>query len=139
MKRSGFWLSAILAGVLAASGGIATGSRGSGHTSLSGTLDCIQLEHLWEAAGGASSEAFLAAEVATAESSGEQYARDPKAGTYTNGTADWGYWQVNTVNGGSSASYDPMTNAREAVAISRDGTDWYPWITWRKDLEVGEC
>lgn len=108
-------------------------------TSLSGTLSCAQLEKLWEQAGGSPSAAFLAAEVARAESGGRQYARDPVSGTYASGTVDYGYFQINSQNGASEASYDPLRNAEEAVTISRNGTDWYPWITWRRGLEVGQC
>lgn len=116
-----------------------SGGGGRSGTTLaavhSGTLDCYQLEQLWEAGGGASSAAFLAAEVARAESDGEQDATDNDS----NGTTDYGYWQINTINGGSPASYDPLTNAREAVAISDDGTNWWPWITYRHGAEVGQC
>ena len=105
----------------------------------SGTLSCRQLERLWVAAGGNPSAAFMAAEIARAESGGRQYARDPASGTYASGTADYGYWQINSVNGGSDASYDPMKNARQAVAISRNGTYWWPWITWRHGAENGQC
>lgn len=105
----------------------------------SGTLSCRQLEKLWIAAGGSPSAAFMAAEIARAESAGHQYSRDPASGTYANGSVDYGYWQINTINGGSPASFDPMKNAREAVAISRNGTYWWPWITWRHGAEHGQC
>ena len=105
----------------------------------SGTLSCRQLEQLWIAAGGNPAHAFLAAEVARAESAGLQYARDPASGTYASGTVDYGYWHINTINGGSPASFDPMKNARQAVAISRNGTYWWPWITWRHGAEAGQC
>jgi hypothetical protein len=108
------------------------GGSGVHSTSLSGTLDCSQLEQLWEDAGGSSSAAFTAAEVARAESSGEQYATDDDG----NGTEDFGYWQINTVN--YPVNFSPMQNAEDAVALyERDG--WYPWVTWKKGLEIGQC
>lgn len=100
----------------------------------SGTLDCTQLEQLWDAAGGNPADAFMAAEVATAESSGRQYAYLADS----NGTADEGYWQINTSHG-SLATYDPYGNARAAVIISRDGTNWWPWVTFDNNLEYGKC
>ena len=46
----------------------------SSASNLSGTLGCSGLEALWEAAGGSHAEAFMAAEIAMAESGGRQYA-----------------------------------------------------------------
>jgi LysM repeat protein len=46
-------------------------------SSLSGTLSCSGLEELWKSAGGSSAEAFMAAEIAMAESGGNQYALSP--------------------------------------------------------------
>lgn len=106
-------------------------SHGSSRTYLS----CSQLENLWVAAGGSSSAAFLAAEVAKAESSGAWWSTDDDG----NGTVDYGLWQINTVNGGNPGDYNDMTNARAAVAISRDGTRWTPWVTYNKGAEVGQC
>lgn len=112
----------------------ATAGAGVSSTSLSGTLDCSQLEKLWDDGGGAHSAAFEAAEIAMAESTGHQYALDEDS----NGSADYGYWQINSSNGGSPASYDPLTNARQAVSLyDRDG--WHPWVTWQKGLEIGRC
>lgn len=107
-------------------------------TSLSGTLSCTQLERLWKQAGGSPSAAFMAAEIARAESGGRQYARDPVSGLYTDGTVDEGYFQINTVHG-SLATYDPYGNARAAVIISNNGRDWSAWVTWKKGLEIGQC
>jgi hypothetical protein len=101
-------------------------------TSLSGTLNCTQLEELWESAGGSPSAAFLAAEVAMAESSGRQYATDDDG----NGTVDEGYWQVNSIHG---TTYDPLGNAEDAVRISDDGTYWKPWVTYDHGREIGQC
>jgi hypothetical protein len=66
---------------------------------LSGNLSCSGLEALWVAAGGAKSHAFVAAEIAMAESGGRQYAHSP--------TNDFGYWQINGVHG-AMATYNPI-------------------------------
>jgi LysM repeat protein len=98
--------------------------------SLSGTLGCTQLEDLWEAAGGSQGEAFTAAEIAMAESGGNQYA--------TGTVGERGYWQINPDHG-SLSTYDPMGNAKSAVIISADGTDWTPWTTYTSGLYNGRC
>jgi LysM repeat protein len=98
--------------------------------SLSGTLGCSQLEELWEAAGGSQTEAFTAAEIAMAESGGNQYA--------TGTVGERGYWQINPDHG-SLSTYDPMGNAKSAVIISADGTDWTPWTTYTSGLYIGRC
>lgn len=99
----------------------------------SGTLSCPGLEELWEDAGGAPSQALTAAEIAMAESSGQQYATDNDG----NGTTDEGYWQINTING--DATYSPLGNAKAAVSISDDGTNWSPWVTYQTGAYEGQC
>ena len=122
--------------------GSASGSSGSASapanvsasvssTSLSGTLSCSGLEQLWEEAGGNPSEAFMAAEVAMAESGGNQYAVSP--------TADYGYWQINASHGPAMATFNAYGNARAAIAISSDGTNWSPWTTYVTGAYAGKC
>ena len=91
-----------------------------------GTLSCSGLEALWESAGGSPGAAFTAAEIAKAESSGRQYATDTNGGAST----DRGYWQINSVHGALS-TYDAAGNARAAVQLSGNGTDWTPWVTYQ--------
>ena len=98
---------------------------------LSGTLGCKGLEALWEKAGGRASSAFIAAEIAMAESGGQQYAHSP--------TNDFGYWQINGSHGPSMATYDPLGNARAAVIISSNGHNWYPWTTYTSGAYRGRC
>jgi Lysozyme like domain len=99
-----------------------------------GELGCQQLEALWEQAGGPASAAFLAAEVARAESGGR-----PGAANYNaNGTVDRGLWQINSIWGAES-TYNALANAKAAVSISRDGTNWSPWVTYQRGLEAGQC
>jgi hypothetical protein len=99
-----------------------------------GTLSCSGLEALWESAGGSRDEAFMAAEIATAESGGHQYATDDDG----NGTVDRGYWQINSIWGAES-TYDPAGNARAAVLISDHGTNWTPWVTYNTGAYQGQC
>ena len=103
----------------------------SSASSLSGTLGCSGLEALWEAAGGSHAEAFMAAEIAMAESGGRQYAYSP--------TNDYGYWQINGSHGPAQATFNPIGNAKAAVAISGNGTDWYPWTTYVSGAYHGRC
>ncbi len=112
------------------SGGSGSASGGSGSTTLSGTLGCSGLEDLWDQAGGNPADAFMAAEIAMAESGGNQYALSP--------TDDYGYWQINISNG-ALATFNAYGNARSAIIISHDGTDWYPWTTYTSGAYVGRC
>jgi LysM repeat protein len=100
-------------------------------TTLSGTLSCAGLEKLWEEAGGRSSAAFMAAEIAEAESGGRQYALSP--------TNDYGYWQINGVHGPAEATFDPIGNAKAAIAISDDGYNWDAWTTYTSGAYEGRC
>jgi LysM repeat protein len=100
-------------------------------SSLSGTLGCAGLETLWEAAGGSHSEAFMAAEIAMAESGGRQYALSP--------TNDYGYWQINGSHGPAEATFNPMGNAKAAIAISDDGANWDAWTTYTSGAYGGRC
>ena len=100
-------------------------------SSLSGTLGCTGLETLWEAAGGSHSEAFMAAEIAMAESGGRQYALSP--------TNDYGYWQINGSHGPAEATFNPMGNAKAAIAISDDGANWDAWTTYTSGAYGGRC
>lgn len=96
----------------------------------SGQLDCAGLERLWTLAGGNPVFAGLAASIAMAESGGSQYAHSP--------TDDYGYWQINAAHG-ALATYDAMGNARAAVIISGDSTDWQPWTTYVSGAYIGRC
>jgi hypothetical protein len=132
-------ISAVAAGI-----GLAVLSGHHGHlpaipaaaadTSGQGTLGCAGLEALWESAGGSPGAAFLAAEIAMAESSGRQYASLVNA----NGTTDRGYWQINSSHG-SLSTFGAHGNARAAVLISADGADWSPWVTWQTGAYAGKC
>jgi LysM repeat protein len=105
-------------------------SAGSGSTSLSGTLGCSGLERLWEDAGGNPGAAVMAASIAMAESGGNQYALSP--------TDDYGYWQINASNG-ALATFNPYGNARAAITLSDNGTNWSPWTTYTSGAYAGRC
>jgi len=97
---------------------------------FSGTLGCSALEELWEQGGGSAAQAVTAASIAMAESSGEQFA--------TGAAGERGYWQINPDHG-SLSTYDPLGNAKAAVIISDDGTNWTPWTTFTSGIYQGRC
>ena len=96
----------------------------------SGTIHCRGLEKLWYLAGGNPGDEQTAASIAMAESSGQQYATG-KAG-------ERGYWQINPDHG-SLSTYDALGNARAAVKISGDGSNWSPWTTFTSGAYAGRC
>jgi LysM repeat protein len=99
-------------------------------TNLSGTLSCGGLEALWVEAGGSRAAEVTAASIAMAESGGNQFA--------TGTVGERGYWQINPVNG-SLSTYDPYGNARAAVIMSGNGTNWSPWTTYTSGAYAGRC
>jgi hypothetical protein len=127
----GFAASAAAAGMLLAAAGGHAAAGGAGHAAAGGTLGCSGLERLWEQAGGSPAAAVTAASVAMAESGGNQYAESP--------AGDVGYWQINAPIWGRLATTSPEGNARAAVEISRDGTDWTPWVTYDTGAWQGRC
>lgn len=103
-------------------GGEGTGSSGA---EASGSYTFSQLEQLWTSAGGNPQYRAIAAAIAMAESSGNPLATDHDS----NGTVDRGLWQINSTHG-SLSTYNVMQNARAAVQISNNGTNWSPWTTF---------
>lgn len=96
--------------------------------------NCAQLGHLWLKVGGRKSAERIAEGVAMAESGGYQYATDHDS----NRTVDRGLWQINSIHGHWS-SYNVYTNARGARAISDDGHDWHPWVTYNSGAYRRHC
>lgn len=88
------------------------------------TLTRQQIESLWTQAGGNPQQASMASAIALAESGG----RTDASNTNDNGTIDRGLWQINSIHGGQS-TFDPLANARAAVSISANGSNWRPWCT----------
>ncbi len=109
-------------------------SAGSGsvvvQAAAQGQYSCSGLEQIWEQAGGSPSHAFMAAEIAMAESGGNPNAISP--------TDDFGLWQINASNG-ALATLNPFQNARSAVVMSDDGTNWGPWTTYTSGAYSGRC
>lgn len=106
-------------------------NSGAHVTSLSGTLGCGGLEALWRSAGGAAWAERTAAGIAMAESGGQQYA--------TGSVGERGYWQINPVNGSFLSTYNAYGNARAAVIMSHNGTNWSPWTTYVSGAYAGRC
>ena len=111
-------------------GGSAKGGTKIVQSAPLGQYSCSALEGLWEQAGGSPAHALLAAEIARAESSGNPSAISP--------TDDFGLWQINASNG-SLATLNPYQNARSAIVLSHDGTNWGPWTTYHSGAYYGQC
>jgi len=95
-----------------------------------GSYSCSGLEQIWEEAGGNSSDAFMAAEIAMAESGGNPNAISP--------TDDFGLWQINASNG-ALATLNALGNAHSAIVLSDDGTNWNAWTTYHSGAYSGRC
>lgn len=90
-------------------------------------LSPAQIANVWVSNGGKSDKATvaIAVAVALAESGG-----DPNNTNHnTDGSTDRGLWQINSVHGAQS-TYDLNANAKAAVAISGNGSNWGPWTTY---------
>jgi surface antigen len=49
----------------------------------------------------------------------------------TNGSTDYGLWQINSIHGYSSSQLmNPLYNAQAAYKISGSGSNWQPWTTY---------
>jgi LysM repeat protein len=117
-------------GEAAGTGSQAATSTATTTTNLSGTLSCGGLEALWVDAGGSRAVEVTAASIAMAESGGNQFA--------TGTVGERGYWQINPVNG-SLSTYNAYGNARAAVIMSGNGTNWSPWTTYTSGAYAGRC
>jgi LysM repeat protein len=99
-------------------------------TASQGSYSCSSLEQLWEQAGGNSADALMAAEIAMAESGGDPNAISP--------TDDYGLWQINASNG-ALATLNAFANAKSAITLSDNGTNWGPWTTYTSGAYSGKC
>jgi|SRR5215472_11119050 len=95
-----------------------------GQANIPGTVPDVYsyygLEVLWVSEGGASWARGTAACIAEHESGGRTYA--------TGAAGERGLWQI-APSHGSLSSYNPYINARAAVILSRNGTNWSQWTT----------
>jgi Lysozyme like domain len=102
-----------------------------------------ELAGLWIEAGGPGADAATAAAIAEAESGGDSTKIDNTAypnlpgyhppGKHATPEYSIGLWQINLLAHPQytvSQMLDPLENARAAVAISKDGTDFGPWTTY---------
>jgi hypothetical protein len=92
-------------------------------------LSIVDLQNLAASVGFPVDAVPTAAAVAKAESDGNPQA----VGDLTLGVSI-GLWQINLRAHPSlsrDALFDPVNNAKAALAISRGGTDWRPWTTYR--------
>jgi Lysozyme like domain len=100
----------------------------------SGTgLTFAQVENFWIQAGGSPQSAAMAAAVADAESGLNAAANR----TNPDGTIGVGLWLI-PQNGTPPGSTDPLANARAAVQLSQNGTDWSQWCSAWSDNNCGE-
>lgn len=126
MRRKGFWYIVIAIAIAVGSGIAAIPSGGS--------YSCAALEALWIEAAGSPLAAPTAAAIARAESRGVVTATNHNS----DGTTDYGLWQINSVNGGSVASFVPLVNAEQAVQLyNKDG--WSPWVSYQHGAQAGMC
>jgi LPXTG-motif cell wall-anchored protein len=92
-----------------------------------------QVENIWIQAGGNPQAATMAAAVADASSG-----LNPNA-KFTNpdGSVGVGLWLIDK-NGMPPGSTDPLANARAAVQLSNNGTNWKSWCTAWSDNACGQ-
>lgn len=98
-----------------------------GSPSASGTYSYNQLRSLWIKAGGGRSWSYVMAAIAMAESHGNPHAHHVDS----NGSVDYGLWQINSVHGYTpQSSYDPEKNAKQAVAVFKSSGPG-AWSTYK--------
>ena len=92
-----------------------------------------QAQNAWIQAGGNPQAAAMAAAVADAESG----LNTASSRQNPDGTTSIGLWGV-PQNGMPPGSTDPIANARAAVQLSNNGTDWTQWCSTWSDNNCGE-
>lgn len=91
-----------------------------------------QVEDTWIKAGGNPQAAAMAAAVADASSG-----LNPDASVVNpDKTTSRGLWQISSSLGALSSA-DPMANARAAIQLSNNGTDWSNWCSTWSDNNCG--
>ena len=95
------------------------------------TLTPAQIAGYAKSAGFPDSEIATATAVALAESGGRTDAQNRN----TNGSTDYGVWQINTVHGAllnNGDKFNPADNARMAFTVwSQAGRKWTPWSVYK--------
>ena len=112
------------------SGGSKSGTSSSGGAKLSntasgGNLSPKAVYDLAIAAGLSPQAAQIATAVSSVETGGSF---NPQANNHnTNGTTDYGLWQINSVHGVGTEMYNPSANAAEMAKLTNNGSSWGPW------------
>lgn len=95
----------------------------------------VTIAQIWERNGGNPSAVVSAVAVCLAESGGNTYAISP--------ARDYGLWQINITNFASQGInsvtvFDPDVNAKVAIRMSGNGTNWAAWCTaWADPSNCG--
>lgn len=89
-------------------------------------LTIPKIANRWINNGGSRLHVVVAVSVSLAESGGNTHAVSP--------SDDWGLWQINAANFGwlgvtAADMLDGNKNARVAIRMSGNGTNWGPWCT----------
>lgn len=134
-RTSGLAMSVVLATACAPgaptgeSGAPGDAERDTKSAALSGQLSLGQIMTLAHDAGLPCDALVTAGAVAMGESGGY-----PDAENYnTDGSADYGLWQINTIHSGSfdfSQIFDPAYNAYVMASLSDGGSSWQPWVAY---------
>lgn len=91
-----------------------------------------QVENTWIQAGGNPQAAAMAAAIADASSGLNSAASQ----TMPDGTTSVGLWLI-PQNGSPPGTNDPIANARAAIQMSNNGTDWSTWCSAWSDNNCG--
>lgn len=89
-------------------------------------FDPATIAQIWDRNGGNPANSIDAVAVCLAESGGNPAAISP--------ASDYGLWQINIINWGSQGLnsqnwMNPDVNARVAIRMSGNGTNWAAWCT----------
>lgn len=91
----------------------------------------FQIAGFAKSAGFPDNEIATATAVALAESGGDAAATNRN----TNGSYDYGLWQINTVHGSllsQGNKFNPLDNAKMALSVWRGaGNKWTPWTVYK--------
>jgi hypothetical protein len=94
-------------------------------------LNAQQIAGYAIAAGFPPDQIATATAVALAESGGETTATNRNS----NGSTDYGLWQINTVHGAllnQGDKFNPLDNAKMALTVyARAGNQWTPWTVYK--------
>ena len=100
-------------------------------------LTAQQIAGYAQAAGFPPEELARATAVALAESGGDPGATHSN----TNGSVDYGLWQINTVHGSllnQGDKFNPLDNAKMALTVFRGaGNKWTPWPSYNNGSSQG--